>query len=691
MKKLLLNIFFIIYTFCIMFLTGCNKDIEHKTVNNKENGITMQQSVVDNIVEALVKKHGKEYRERIERCVNQTAYLWRDSDGDENQFSEFCLKNFISDSVELDKLFNSISMHYETIYGYFNKVVLDLRRPVHLSDYDVTSIDELFAGYDPFANIQNDFYNNKIAFCIALNFPHYTLSEKEEFGSKWNEKEWAYARVGDIFIDRVPANLLQKYSEVLSNSDNYISNYNIFMGYVVDDNGISYFPKDMKLISHWNLRDELKSCYNDKESGLKKMRTIYQVMKQIINQEIPEKVINSNEYTWNPSNNKTYKNNKEIKLEKEPNTRYQHLLNSFKCNLEIDKYRRSNYIDTKFSNEFEMPQQEVEQMFRNFVASPIVKEVANIIKLNLGRELEPFDIWYDGFKLRSNINQEEISKKTCNLFKNTNDFHKYIPNILMKLGFKKDKAFEISSRISVDASKGAGHAWGAEMKGEKAHLRTRIGSNGMDYKGYNIAIHELGHNVEQTISLYDIPYWFIKGVPNTAFTEAWAFAFQHNDLKLLGIKTNSTDKDKAFEILDKFWSTYEIMGVSLVDQEVWKWMYSHPECDAATLKNAVIKIAIDIWNQYYAPVFGVKDTPILAIYSHSIDNPLYLSAYPIGHLIEVQINKYIENKNLGEEMIRICKLGRLTPNIWMNKAIGNNVSSEVLLNATKDALSVIKK
>ena len=113
------------------------------------------------------------------------------------------------------------------------------------SDYNVTFIDELFAGYDPFANIQNDFYNNKIAFCIALNFPHYTLSEKEEFGSKWNEKEWAYARVGDIFIDRVPANLLQKYSEVLSNSDNYISNYNIFMGYVVDDNGISYFPKDI--------------------------------------------------------------------------------------------------------------------------------------------------------------------------------------------------------------------------------------------------------------------------------------------------------------------------------------------------------------------------------------------------------------------------------------------------------------
>ena len=38
---------------------------------------------------------------------------------------------------------------------------------------------------------------------------------------------------------------------------------------------------------------------------------------------------------------------------------------------------------------------------------------------------------------------------------------------------------------------------GAVRREDRAHLRTRIGAGGMDYKGYNIAIHELGHNVEQ--------------------------------------------------------------------------------------------------------------------------------------------------------------------------------------------------
>jgi len=64
------------------------------------------------------------------------------------------------------------------------------------------------------------------------------------------------------------------------------------------------------------------------------------------------------------------------------------------------------------------------------------------------------------------------------------------------------------------------------MRSEKAHLRTRVEKMGMNYKGYNIAVHEMGHNVEQTFSLNDNDYTLLQGVPNTAFTEALAFVFQ---------------------------------------------------------------------------------------------------------------------------------------------------------------------
>jgi hypothetical protein len=78
------------------------------------------------------------------------------------------------------------------------------------------------------------------------------------------------------------------------------------------------------------------------------------------------------------------------------------------------------------------------------------------------------------------------------------------------------------------------------------------------------------------------------------------------------------------DILDKIWSMYEICGVSMLDISVWKWMYAHPNATAGELQEAVIRLSKEIWNKYYAPVFGVKDETVLAIYSHMIGYPFRL-------------------------------------------------------------------
>jgi hypothetical protein len=337
----------------------------------------------------------------------------------------------------------------------------------------------------------------------------------------------------------------------------------------------------------------------------------------------------------------------------------------------------------------EIPQPDVEKLFIDLVSSGEVKKVAGLIEKRLGRKLEPFDIWYDGFTSSNDVNTDELDKIIEKKYPNSNAFQKDIPNILIKLGFKPDKAEYIASKIQTDAGRGAGHAWGAEIKGDKARLRTRIGEKGMNYQGFNVAMHELGHCVEQTISLYDIDYYMLKGVPNTAFTEALAFIFQGRDLDMLGIKNNQTDKSELMA-LDIFWSNYEIMGVSLVDMNVWKWLYQHPDATKEELKEAVIKIAKEIWNKYYADVFGVKDQPILAIYSHMINFPLYLSAYPIGYLINFQIEKYMEGKNFADEVMRIYSKGRLIPQLWMKEAVGEELSNKPLLEAVDKALVKIK-
>jgi oligoendopeptidase F len=202
----------------------------------------------------------------------------------------------------------------------------------------------------------------------------------------------------------------------------------------------------------------------------------------------------------------------------------------------------------------------------------------------------------------------------------------------------------------------------------------------MDYKGYNIAVHEFGHNVEQTISLYDVDYYMMSGVPNTAFTEATAFIFQQRDLMLLDIKDDNPEKEKS-EILDNAWSLMEIMGVGMVDMKMWKWMYENPGATPAMLKKAVVSIATDTWNEYFAPLIGVKDTPLLAIYSHMVNAPLYLANYSYGHVIQFQIEEFMKGKKLSDEIDRIYKLGRLTPRQWMTEAVGSKISAEPLTDA----------
>ena len=211
----------------------------------------------------------------------------------------------------------------------------------------------------------------------------------------------------------------------------------------------------------------------------------------------------------------------------------------------------------------------------------------------------------------------------------------------------------------------------------------------MDYKGYNVAMHELGHNVEQTISLYDVEYYTLNGVPNTAFTEALAFIFQSRDIRLLGMKEDHSYL-QHLKSLDAAWALMEIMGVGMVDMRVWEWLYANPEATAEELKVAVIAIARDVWNNYFAPVFGISNETILGIYSHMIAYPLYLSAYSYGQVIEFQLEEYLNDKNFAEEIDRIFQQGKLTPQLWMQKAVGNTISPQPILNAVDKALEFIK-
>lgn len=684
------NTFYLILSALFIFGLFSCKSNTSGTENMKEKRFISEKSVSE-VTKSLLDSIGETQRIRIERGVKQVAQLWQQTDGTNEDFTTFCMENFIADSVQLDVLYKRLEKNFETLSGYFNEIDVTLKEPIQLVGFEESPVDMLFGGYDVRAHMDDDFYANKIAFVTALNFPFYSLDEKTKLGDTWTRKQWAYARMGDRFTSRIPAQVQQHLSQTLTNADSYISNYNIYMGQLVDAKSEKLFPADMKLITHWGLRDELKSDYADKVNGLNKQQLIYEVMKRIIDQSIPSEVINNGKYTWNPVENKIFDSGKELPSKPENDVRYEVLLQNFKANRQIDAYSPNfpTALSRNFDAAMEIPQKDVENLFKSLLSSQQVKEVAAYIKSRLGRDLQPFDIWYNGFKAKGEISEDELTKITSAKYPTPLAVEKDLPNILIKLGWKPEKARQIASQVQVDASLGAGHAWGAVLRGQKARLRTRIGENGMDYKGYNIAVHEFGHNTEQTITLNDVDYWMLNGVPNNAFTEAVAFMFQKRDLELLGVKNANPDAE-AFLALDNFWASYEIMGVALVDIAVWEWMYANPNATPAQLKDAVITEAKKVWNEYYAGILGGKEEPILGIYSHMIDYPLYLSYYPIGHLIDFQLEKQMKGKNMADEMQRMYTQGRIVPQIWMKNGVGQAISVEPTLKAVDEALKVVK-
>lgn len=643
------------------------------------------------LIEQITKEHGNIHRFRIQKGIEQVSCFWCEKDGNIQDFKNFCKKNFISNDKLLFENFKRIEKNIEILYGNLNRLNIDLKRPLHLDSGSILPIDMDFGKYDPFAHLEEDLYKNKIAFFILLNFPYYSLDEKINSCEKWERRDMSYARMGDLFISRIPSTINQKISEVFTNAETYISEYNIYMNKLIDNNGTRYFPEELKLISHWGLRDEIKAAYQNPE-GLVKQNMIYKVMNRIIYQDIPRNVINSPEFVWNPFKNEVFKYNKKINFFSEPDTRYDHFLEIFKALKKVDKYypNYSTHIKRKFNIDREIPEIEVEKLFEKVLSSEQVRSTAKIIKKRLNRELLPFDIWYNGFAFNNSIPEPELDKIVSKRYPDIESFEKNIKNILIKLGFSKNKAEFISSKIKVEPARGAGHAWGPEIRTDLSHLRTRVTEKGMNYKGFNTAMHELGHCVEQTLSLYYIDHYILHGIPNTAFTEAFAFVFQTRDLEILE-QANENIDSWHYNVLSTLWSCYEIMGISLVDMKVWNWIYKNPEAEPRELKHAVIKIAKHIWNKYYSDIFDIKDQPILAIYSHMIDCALYLPDYPIGFLIKFQIEKFLRGKNLGKEMERMCVIGKVIPQLWMKKAVAQNISAHPLLEETNIALEHFRK
>ena len=634
----------------------------------------------------------------IERGVDQVASLWRRSDGD---LTAFVTAQFAGTTATRDALFARLEERFEELDGLTNELVRSMRWHADVDTGPMQPVDELLSTVDPSAHVVDDLFASKVAFVVLLNFPLTTLADRLRDAPSYSRRQWAEDRLTGRFDARVPGAEAAAASAAEAAADAYIAGYNLWMHHVLSDDGQRHFPSGKRLISHWNLRDELKANYADTDAVIKQ-RTIVKVMERIVTQTIPAAVIDNPRLDWNPFTNtvaaapaSTVEADAPTGTTATPSTtveadvRFQHVLNRLRAERAIDRFAPTapSHLARAFAGA-EMPESRVRALIESILGSPNVALAAAEIERRLGRKLGPQDLWYEFGS--GDAPEATLDALTRKRYPTAAAFKKDLPTILTKLGFTPAHAKVIAANIAVDPSRGAGHAMESAWRHDVPHLRTRVEKGGMDYKGYNIAVHELGHNVEQYLSLYEVDHTLLRGVPNTAFTEALAFLFQARDLTLLGRPSTGAAAEKS-RVLDHFWNTWEIAGSALVELDVWTWLYAHPDATAAELREATVRIARATWDRYYAPVLGgAGDTALLGIYSHTIASPLYLFNYVLGHVIAFQLEEHLAGKPpkvFAAEFARAARQGRLLPDTWMQGATGAPVSAEPMLTATQRALA----
>jgi hypothetical protein len=652
--------------------------------------------VVERTVKALVAKHGRAQEARARQGVGQVAQRWWGEDGDAGAFASFCEQNFVADPAQLAAAVARLERVLEQTEGRLHEIRRELLTPLDLDTGPVHPVDRLLATLDLRAHLNEDLFASKTAFFALLNFPVHTLADRLRLGGSWDRDAWARSRMMDRFADRIPAPALQEVTRATTAADQYIAGYYVRLDRLRTEDGKQLFPDGLRVITHWGLRDELASHYGEPDA-LAKQRLIQKAMERIVRQEIPAAAVDNGDLLYFPEGNRVQPlpGAKPVAAAdlavREPDTRYARWIDNFRAMRGLDPYTPGTPSAIARACELgrQIPERETEKLLVTVLSAPEVKQVGDLIARRLGRPLEPFDIWYAGFKSRAGHSEEELDRAVRARYATAAAFQADLPRILRDLGFSADRVQWLAGRIVVDASRGAGHAMGAARREDRAHLRTHVAAGGMNYKGYNIAVHEFGHNVEQVFSLNGVDRWFLAGVPASGFSETFAYAFQDRDLELLGLG-GPGEEARRTKALGGLWVSWEIGGVSLIDLRAWNWLYANPDATPAQLREAVRAIAREVWNAYFAPVIGVPDCDLLAVYSHTVAYPLYLPDYFIGHLIEAQVGEKLKGPAFGAEFERMARQGAVTPDAWLRGAVSEPLSAEPLLRAAREALAGAK-
>ena len=646
-------------------------------------------------ISALIALHGEPHRTRIERGVRQCARRWTAADGDQQAFESFCRTSFVADAAKLPALLDRLEAAIEKIGGHLYEMRRSLRRWSDLAGEEFPGVDDMLATFDPAPDLSEQLYRQRLAFVALLNLDRADLRSMLAHGANWSTDEWAAVRVAQQFGARIPSALNDRAREVSHRCSRWVSGFHVPVGRLVDASGTRWYDTDRALLTHWLVREEIKA-QGTMPHGLPRQRALAHVLARAIDGSIPSDVMERRSASdWDAARNTL--GGAPVKGDGSRHgedvmgpVRYERWIEQFRLAQEFDAHHPEHptAIARKFELAREMPESDIERLLTDLLDHPARDALSAWLSKRLGRPLEAFDIYFED--VGDATDAEALNAAVRAKFPDEGAFERALPEVLRGLGFTATDADDLGSRIRVEIARGSGHAMRPALPQFDAWLRTSRLAAELGWDGFDTAMHELGHNLEQLCSTLRVARPALRNVPNTACTEAFAFLYQSLGRRVLGIEPpGGAARARAADAVATMLAACQIAGPSLLELHTWRWLYANPDADAPALRAEVLATADRLWARHYERHYGPDPYRLLAAYQHMIGHPLYLADYAIGHVMSHQIRDYIAGRDIAEETIRITSIGRLTPDLWMRRATGAPLSAEPLAQDAAAGLALL--
>ncbi len=222
----------------------------------------------DPLVAELVARYGEAERPRVERGFAQLDAFWRAEDGDRAARDEFARTHFAGDAATRDALFDRLEAGLESLDGHLAEISRDWRAQSDLDRGPILPFDEIMAAWIRRRTSPTTCSATSLAFVVLLNFPLTTLDERLARGESWIAPRVGRGAAGRPLreahpVRRQPGDRRGGVARRRSTSPATTSGCTT----CVDESGERLFPPKLRLLSHWNLRDELKASYGDARTG----------------------------------------------------------------------------------------------------------------------------------------------------------------------------------------------------------------------------------------------------------------------------------------------------------------------------------------------------------------------------------------------------------------------------------------